>query len=143
MEPRISIITLGTHDMARAYEFYHHALGLPTSNKVDDDIYFFKTSGTILAIYPFDKLIEDIDTGLKYAQNGFSGVTLAHNVREKQQVQQILDAAVAGGAKSLKSPQDAFWGGYHCYFSDPDGHIWEVAYWDGWKFNTDGSLVIE
>jgi len=28
----------------------------------------------------------------------------------------------------VKTPQKAFWGGYHAYFKDPDGHLWEVAW---------------
>jgi hypothetical protein len=37
-------------------------------------------------------------------------------------------AALACGAKPLKTPQRVFWGGYSGYFADPDGHLWEVAH---------------
>ncbi|MCC8115782.1 MAG: VOC family protein, partial [Planctomycetes bacterium] len=35
-----------------------------------------------------------------------------------------------------------FWGGYSGYFRDPDGYYWEVAYWDGWRFDENGMLII-
>jgi hypothetical protein len=35
---------------------------------------------------------------------------------------------VAAGGVVLKPPQEVFWGGYHGYFSDPEGHVWEVAH---------------
>ena len=69
--------------------------------------------------------------------------TLAHNTREKQQVDQISSSAEHAGGKIEKPAADTFWGGYSGYFSDPDGYLWEVAYADFWKFNPDGSLVIE
>ena len=76
-------------------------------------------------------------------KEGFSGVTLAHNTRSKQEVDDVLALAVSAGAKLEKPAQDVFWGGYSGYFSDPDGYLWEVAYADFWQFNQDGSLVIE
>ena len=73
----------------------------------------------------------------------FSGVTLAHNTRSKEEVDALLQQAEAAGATILKPAQDVFWGGYSGYFSDPDGHLWEIAYADCWQFNDDGSLVID
>ncbi len=144
MEPRISIITLGVTDMARAIKFYRDGLGLPTSVKDDDAaIVFFKTSGTCLALYPNDKLAEDVSPDLKPNHSGFSGITLAHNTRTKKEVDQVLELAESAGGKIVKPAQDAFWGGYSGYFSDPDGHLWEVAFSKDWKFNDDGSLIIE
>ncbi len=60
MESRISIITLGVSDLGRSYEFYHEGLGLPTTRKPEAGIIFFQTSGACLALYPLDKLAEDI-----------------------------------------------------------------------------------
>ena len=71
----------------------------------------------------------------------FSGITLAHNVREKAEVDAVLEQAAAAGARIEKPAQDTFWGGYAGYFSDPDGHLWEVA-WGAFPFLDDGSLDI-
>ncbi len=55
-------------------------------------------------------------------------ITLAHNVRSKAEVDALLKQAERVGGKIVKSAQDVFWGGYSGYFSDPDGHLWEVAW---------------
>lgn len=143
MEPRISIITLGVSDLEQSYNFYHHGLGFPTTRKPESGIIFFQTSGTCLALYPLDKLAEDVSPGFSSKRNHFSGITLAHNTKSKGDVDVILNQAAVAGGKIEKPAQDTFWGGYSGYFSDPDGYLWEVAYADIWEFNEDGSLVIE
>lgn len=143
MEPRISIITLGVKDLERSLVFYRDGLGFPTTMTPDQGILFFKTSGTCFALYPIDKLAEDVGPKFKPSRDAnFSGVTLAHNTRTKNEVDQILKTAEEAGATIEKSAQDTFWGGYSGYFSDPDGYLWEVAFGDCWEFNGDGSLVI-
>jgi len=143
MEPRIHIITLGVADLNRAYQFYHHGLGFPTSRDPESGIIFFQTGGVCLALYPIDKLAEDVSSDFPSTRSRFPGITLAHNTREKGQVDLILQKAVQAGGRLEKPAQDTFWGGYSGYFSDPDGYLWEVAYADSWQFHPDGSLVIE
>jgi predicted lactoylglutathione lyase len=142
VKPRISIITLGVSNLEKSYKFYT-ALGFPTSKKPEDDIIFFKTDGVSLALYPLEQLAKDISPELSPIRSGFSGVTLAHNTRSKAEVDTVLELAKKAGGKIEKAAQDVFWGGYSGYFSDPDGHLWEVAYAESWEFNEDGSLVIE
>ncbi|KJY82915.1 glyoxalase [Vibrio galatheae] len=142
MEPRVSIITLGVRDLERSYQFYTQ-LGFPSSKNPEEGIVFFKTGGVCLALYPLDSLAKDVSPNMAAVKEGFSGVTLAHNTRTKQQVDEVLALAVSAGAKLEKPAQEVFWGGYSGYFSDPDGYLWEVAYADFWQFNQDGSLVIE
>lgn len=77
MEPRISIITLGVGDLERSYRFYKDGLGLPTTWSPDKGVVFFKTRGTVLALYPLDKLAEDVSPTLKVERPKFSGVALA------------------------------------------------------------------
>ena len=142
MEPRISIITLGVADLQRAYDFYT-ALGLTSSKTPADGIIFFRTSGTVLALYPHDKLAEDVGPKFGGTRQGFSGITLAHNTRTKPEVDALLARAEAAGGTIEKPAGDVFWGGYSGYFSDPDGHLWEVAWADLWEFHADGSLVLD
>jgi len=141
MEPRISLITLGVADLERSLKFYRDGLGFPTTRSAEEGIIFFQTSGACLALYPHEKLAEDVSPELSPERGKFSGITLAHNVREKAEVDRVLDQAAAAGAKIEKPAQDTFWGGYSGYFSDPDGHLWEVA-WGAFDFRDDGSLVI-
>ncbi|MDR3401884.1 MAG: VOC family protein [Chthoniobacter sp.] len=143
MEPRISIITLGVTDFVRSLRFYRDGLGWPTRAAETADIAFFNTAGTRFAIYPLDKLAEDISPALPPTRSGFSGITLAHNVRTREDVARVLGEAEAAGAVIVKPAQDAFWGGHSGYFADPDGYYWEVAFAPGFQFAADGSLILD
>lgn len=142
MESKISIVTLGVQDFQRSYSFYNSGLGFQTDARPTDQIAFFKTRGTVLAIYPIDKLAEDITPDLPKQKSDFSGVTLAHTVRNRSDVDIVLKQAEQAGGKIVKPAHDTFWGGYSGYFSDPDGHYWEVAYFDQWQFDDRGHLVL-
>ena len=126
MEPRISIVTLGVTDLPRAVEFYRDGLGLPLYDENTESIAFFQNRGTWLALYPRQALAADV--GMTMEGSGFSGVTLAHNVRTQEEVDALLDIAVAAGATLIKPAQDTFWGGYSGYFADPEGYLWEIAW---------------
>lgn len=140
MEPRISLITLGVRDLERSLKFYRDGLGFPTTWGVDRGVIFFKTSGTCLALYPYDSLAADAHV-TPGARSNFTGITIAHNVPIKEDVDRLLAEAEAAGAKIEKPAQAAEWGGYSGYFSDPDGYLWEVAY-GAFPFRPDGSLDI-
>lgn len=142
MEPRISLITLGVADLARSYRFYHEGLGFPASGTPAQGIIFFHTSGTRLALYPYDLLAADVSPGIPTTRTGFSGITLAHNTRTKDEVDAVLALAVRCGGILVKPAEIAGWGGYSGYFADPDGYLWEVAWSANWQFHDDGSLVI-
>ncbi len=128
------MITLGVQDLERAIRFYEEGLGLPRK-PFEGIVAFFELKGSWLALYPWDALAEDAT--VDFQGDGFRGVTLAHAVSSKEQVDQALNQAVEAGATLVKPAQDVFWGGYSGYFSDPDGHLWEVAwnphFWPGPK----------
>ena len=138
MESRISLLTLAVRDLARSKEFYE-ALGFKTTWAVEKGVIFFKTQGTVLALYPYPDLVKDI--GVAGEGIGFGGITIAHNTREKSEVDEIMEKVRGAGGKIVKQPTEAFWGGYSGYFADPDGHLWEVA-WGAFPFKADGSLDI-
>ena len=139
----IHIITLGVKDINRSLKFYR-ALGFQTSVQEENPgIVFFQNGGTTLALYPREKLAEDISEANPPQGEGFSGITLAHNTKTKDEVDRIMGLAEKAGARIVKKPQRVFWGGYSGYFVDPDGYYWEVAYGENWQFNEDGSLLIE
>jgi uncharacterized protein len=141
MEPRISIITLGVSDLERSLRFYRDGLGLPTSRTADQGIIFFQTRGVCLALYPYGELAKDVAPEFFVAKSKFTGVTLAHNVRRKEDVDRLLEQAARAGATIEKPAGNTAWGGYSGYFSDPDGYLWEVA-WGAFEFRDDGSLVV-
>jgi catechol 2,3-dioxygenase-like lactoylglutathione lyase family enzyme len=141
MEPIISIITLGVADMPRAIRFYRDGLGFPTNAKDDAKIAFFLTTGTRFALYPLSLLAKDIAESLTPSKGGFGGITLAHNVRTKEEVPEVLALARRAGGKIVKPAQDVFWGGHSGYFSDPDGYYWEVAWGPMFSFDDSGTLL--
>jgi len=126
MDPRISIITLGVEDLPASTQFYQKGLGFPLSDHSNDNISFFTLNGAWLALYSREALAKDAN--MDSNGSGFSGITLAHNVKSKEEVQNILQIAKRAGGKITKPAQDTFWGGYSGYFSDLDGHLWEVAW---------------
>lgn len=126
MQPRISMITLGVKNLKSAINFYQQGLGLPRKKPYSDEIAFFELHGTWLGLYPWDKLAEDVT--IPGEGSGFRGVTLAHNWTSKDAVDDLMAQAAKAGAKIVKEAQDVFWAGYSGYFSDLDGHLWEVAW---------------
>lgn len=127
MEPKITLVTLGVEDIDESIRFYRNGLDLPIQDRDEDsDVAFFELDGAWLSLYRRDLLAEDVtisDDG-----TGFSGMTIAHNVSKKDDVDAVLEQAAAAGGRIVKPAQDVFWGGYSGYFADPDGHFWEVAY---------------
>jgi catechol 2,3-dioxygenase-like lactoylglutathione lyase family enzyme len=141
MQPRISLITLGVQDLQRSLTFYRDGLGFPTTWSPDKGVIFFQTAGVCLALFPYDHLANDISPDFQTPRPKFPGITLAHNVRTREEVDALLQQAQAAGAKIEKPAQPTYWGGYSGYFSDPDGFLWEIAQ-GAFDFNEDGSLKI-
>jgi uncharacterized protein len=125
MEPRISFVTLGVRDLARAKRFYVEVLKLAPKRE-HDDVVFFEMGRTWLALFPRHLLAAD--AGVPDAGDGFPGFALAHNVRSAAAVDALLAEVEAGGGRVVKRGQKAEWGGHTGYFADPDGFLWEVAW---------------
>ncbi len=125
LKPRISMITLGVADMAKSVAFYEEGLGLPKKESTAE-IAFFELNGTWLGLYGHDALAEDANTSPE--GSGFRGLAMAHNVESEEEVDEVIAQALAAGATLAKSAQTTSWGGYSGYFTDPDGHLWEVAH---------------
>ncbi|WP_018608555.1 VOC family protein [Uliginosibacterium gangwonense] len=125
MQARISLITLGVADLERARDFYKK-LGFPVMPESNDKVVFMGLNGLWLSLYPREALAEDV--GCSATGSGFRGITLAHNVRSKEEVGHVLAQAEAAGGRIVKPAQDVFWGGFSGYFADPDDFLWEVAW---------------
>jgi catechol 2,3-dioxygenase-like lactoylglutathione lyase family enzyme len=138
MEQRISLITLGVRDLARARAFYE-ALGWSTRAEPEDDVVFFQAGGMVLALWSRESLGEDtvVEDG-----GGWGGITLAHNVRSPEEVDAVIEEARGAGAAILREPERTFWGGYSAVFADPEGHPWEVAHNPRWTIREDGSVEL-
>jgi predicted lactoylglutathione lyase len=137
--PRLTVVTLGVQDMARARMFYE-ALGFRPSGSSNENIGFLDAGGVVLALYRRKLLAGDAHVSSE--GSGFGGVTLARNVGSRGEVDAALDVARKAGAAVLKPAQEAFWGGYSGYFADPDGHPWEVAHNPHWQLDARGCVEL-
>lgn len=134
MEQRLSVITLGVADLARATGFYE-SLGWVARQDDLDDVTFFQAGGLVMALWDRSSLADDScvsDSG------GWGGVTVAHNVGSPHEVDAVLAQARAAGATIGREGSDTAWGGYSGIFLDPDGHPWEVAHNPFWRITEDG-----
>ena len=138
MEQRLSLVTLGVRDLARARRFYE-AMGWRTGAAPDDDVVFFQAGGMIVALWDRAELARDsaVEDG-----DGWGGVTLAYNVSSPEEVDAVIDEAQAAGARIGRQPGQTFWGGYSGVFVDPEGHPWEIAHNPHWTVGPDGSTTL-
>jgi predicted lactoylglutathione lyase len=135
MEPRLSLVTLGVNDLARARRFYEK-LGWKNESP-DESVVFFQSGGMVVGLWDRASLAESCaiaDSG------GWGGITLAHNVTSPEEVDAVLGEAEAAGATIARPGEATFWGGYAGVFLDLDGHPWEVAHNPGWSLDAAGSV---
>lgn len=138
MEQRVSMITLGVADVHRAMTFYER---LGWRGQVVQETVFFQAGGLALVLWGRKDLADD--AGLEAAEAGGSGgVALAHNVRSPSEVDDAIRLAEQAGATVTRAPEKTFYGGYAGYFTDPDGHVWEVAHNPGFTMDEDGTVAI-
>ncbi len=138
MEQRLSLVTLGVADYERAKRFYE-ALGWSVAMDVAETA-FFQANGVILVLWSREKLAED--TGVDDDGARWGGITLAHNVRSRDEVHAVIEEARGNGAEITREPSETFYGGYAGVFCDPDGHPWEIAWNPGFPLAPDGSMSV-
>jgi hypothetical protein len=126
MDARITMISLGVKNLERATAFYENILGWEKTAASNEMISFFQLNGILLGLYGWVPLAED--AGVPAKGEGFRGVALAYNTRLKEEVDAIFEELKEKGVTIVKAPEEVFWGGYSGYFSDPEGHLWEVAW---------------
>ncbi|GAB4038077.1 VOC family protein [Spirosoma gilvum] len=125
MNQRLSVITIGTDDLAAMKRFYSETLGWQpvAENK---DIVFYKMNGFLFSLFDRASLAEGVGVSAEGA--GFRSFTMAYNVGSKQEVDDLFDELKAKRVTILKEPHDTIFGGYFFYFADPENNILEVAY---------------
>ena len=136
---RLSVVTLGAHDVAAQRAFYQR-LGWKTTSTADD-FAAFPLGGAVFTLYDMAKLAEEAGGATPPAPGAFRGVTLAVNVDEIDQVDAALATAREAGAALLAEPVTRDWGGRSGYFADPEGNAWEVAWIPGATFDERGGLI--
>ena len=128
---RLTAVTLGARDLPRLRAFYE-ALGWKSRPGSDDEFTAFELGGTILALYPLERLQAEAAPELAAPDSRcWNGITLAVNVETRDQVDEVHGTAVAAGAGLVTPVQDREWGGRSGYVSDPEGNRWEIAWAPG------------
>ena len=135
---RVTLITLGVADLAVSRAFYARLGWVEHSGT--DGVAFYQMHSAVLGLFGLADLAKD--QGREGAALGTGAVTLAQNFASEPEVDAAYAAALAAGGTGMKAPEKVFWGGYSGYWSDPDGHVWEVAMNPFWSLAEDGSLVL-
>ena len=132
MKPRITILTIGTDDLERSLAFYRDGLGLQTQGIIGQEfeygaVAFFQLDGGLtLALWPRTSIARD--AGVALGPPSATEFTIAHNVGSREEVDGVMQQAIAAGAEIVKPAGETFYGGYAGYFLDLDGHLWEIAW---------------
>ena len=125
--PRLTVITLGVADMRASIAFYESLGFVRKLAATGEMVAFFDTGATAIGLFPWDQLAADAMLPEDPRPTAFRGVTLAWNCGSAAEVEEVLAFAVSKGATILKPAHKTDYGGYSGYFTDPDGHPWEVV----------------
>ena len=119
----IGAITMFVEDLAAAKHFYQETFGLPVVYE-DDNSTVFKFGNTLVNLLK----ITEADTLIAPAQvaprEAGSRVVFTINV---ENVDALCAELTTRGVVLLNGPMDRPWGIRTASFSDPGGHIWEIA----------------
>jgi uncharacterized protein len=132
MKPRLTVLTLGVDNLAKAVAFYRDGLGWKTPGIVGTEfehgaVAFFELQpGLQLALWNRADLAHD--AGIPKAAHSRTEVSLGYNVNSTAEVDAVMALARKAGAEIVKPAGKTFYGGYAGYFADPDGHLWDVVW---------------
>ncbi|AGL15347.1 VOC family protein [Actinoplanes sp. N902-109] len=133
---RVGVATLGVSDVARATEFYRSLGWRLAKTSVPGVVSYFHTSGSMLSLVAENDLT--VDAGLpprasSYIPDGTRSAMLSIVVAGAAEVDSTLRSVVQAGATLVSAGKPAETGAYRGYFTDPDGHLWEVTYHPEWE----------
>ncbi|MDO9010988.1 MAG: hypothetical protein Q7U78_04145 [Gallionella sp.] len=84
--PRMTVITLGVANLARATDFYSRLFSTPPVTQYEG-VTFIPLPGVWLSLYPLEKLVEDTGQNVPLPAPGtFRSFTLAYNARSKEEI---------------------------------------------------------
>jgi predicted lactoylglutathione lyase len=130
MKPRINCITFAVDDLKKSLAFYRDGLGLPITGAAEDtDHLVFELQGGLYLVLVvrndfagFTKFVNQTD-----AEKGASESILSYFASNKEEVDAILKQAEAASGIPSTEAKEQSWG-YAGFFTDPDGHMWEVVW---------------
>ncbi|MCV9885039.1 VOC family protein [Metabacillus halosaccharovorans] len=137
---RVSLLTIGAYNLPVLRSFYQK-LGWEETEFSSDSYAAFKTAGVILTLFPVEELAKDAGIEISQSKEGFRGVTFAINLDTPEQVDATIEEVRSIGARILREPSDAFWGGRTAYFADPENNLWEIAWNPSAEFDERGAMI--
>lgn len=140
MQQHISFVTFAARDFTSELNFYRDVLGWKPFNVIENTIAFFNVGSLVFSICSYTELSEDIGSELN--TQPYLGVTLAQNLSSERAVDQVFTRIRAAGGVIIKEPARTSWGGYSGYFTDPEGHLWEIAYNPQFEYDNDGVMKV-
>jgi len=127
VDQRLSFVTLVVRDLAASRRFYVKRLGWLVELEAPDEVVMVRVADkVVLSLWQEDKAVAEL--GPVGRAEGAPPFTLAHNVPNREDVDEVLADARAAGATFVSEPLQRDWGGYSGYFADPDGFRWEIAW---------------
>ena len=141
MDPKIFFITLAVDDLDRSLAFYRDGLGWPTEGIVGREFHdqvtgadgtiamFTLDGGLLLALYERVNLAKD--ASLPAAPPSSTEFSLGIPAGSRDEVDRLLTLVQAAGGTLTAPAHMRPFGVYSGYFTDPDGHLFEIAWTPG------------
>lgn len=126
MPAAISCVTFPVDDLQKSIAFYRDGLGLSLEEN-DEEHASFDIDGTYLVLLDrseFGTYVEKV--GHRPAARGTAESIVSYFAESRADVDAVMNKAKAAGA-GITGPSDDD-GVYSGYFTDPDGHTWEVIF---------------
>jgi catechol 2,3-dioxygenase-like lactoylglutathione lyase family enzyme len=140
-DAHLTLVTLGVGNLERSIAFYE-TMGFRRKSKGAEGVGFFQAGACAIAVWSSAELAKDANFADEGMAPAFRGVALAWNCHTREEADAVMKRAARAGAKVQKPTEETFWGGYVGYFTDPDGHLWEIAHNPAWPLDDDGRAQI-
>ena len=119
----VGAITMFIEDVQRSKSFYEQVFDVQAIYE-DEDAVAFRFENTIVNLLKTDAAPELIEPATVGEPDAGSRFQLTIGVDD---VDTACSELAAKGVELLNGPMDREWGVRTASFTDPDGHIWEVA----------------
>jgi len=126
MPASISCVTFPVDDLQKSITFYQNGLGL-TLEEQDEDSAIFDVDGVSLTLMnrsEFGTYVERLNH--RPAARGAAETIISFFTESKGEVDSVMAQAQRAGAQIVAASDED--GVYSGYFTDPDGHTWEVLF---------------
>lgn len=122
----ITDFALFVESVERSLAFYTDVLGFEVKRR-DTGFAELATGGLTLALWERTDAETNID--LPRGNHGAPAAMVAVRLDTPAEVNDLAATLTEKGVQCFSGPRNYGWNAYAAYFSDPDGHVWEVYAW--------------